>query len=117
MVDVTAVRLSARHGKCAETVTRLESISSTVSAWDDGAVANELLDLIDADPSVVHGQARFRGTRIPVSVVLDCLAVGMTADEIHAQYPSLPDEAVRAAIAYGALLAREELHPLEPMPR
>ena len=82
-----------------------------------GAVANELLDLIDADPAVVHGQARFRGTRIPVSVVLDCLAVGMTAEEIHGQHPSLPAEAVRAAIAYGALLAREELHPLEPMPR
>lgn len=67
-----------------------------------GGVANGLLDLIDADPAVVHGQARFRGTRIPVSVVLDCLAVGMTAEEIHAQYPSLPAEAVRAAIAYGA---------------
>jgi uncharacterized protein (DUF433 family) len=37
-------------------------------------MAQELLDLIDADPSVVHGQARFRGTRVPVSVVLDCLA-------------------------------------------
>ncbi len=86
-------------------------------AWDDGGVANELLDLIDAEPAVVHGKARFRGTRIPVSVVLDCLALGMTAEEIHAQYPSLPDEAVRAAIAYSALLAREELHPLESVPR
>ncbi|MDQ3756768.1 MAG: DUF433 domain-containing protein [Actinomycetota bacterium] len=80
-------------------------------------MANDLLDLIDADPAVVHGQARFRGTRVPVSVVLDCLAIGMTVEEIHAQYPSLPAEAVRAAIAYGALPAREELHPLEPMPR
>ncbi len=80
-------------------------------------MANQLLDLIDADPAVVHGQARFRGTRIPVSVVLDCLATDMTDDAIHAQYPSLPPGAVRAAIAYGALLAREELYPLEPAPR
>jgi uncharacterized protein (DUF433 family) len=80
-------------------------------------MANELLDLIDTDPEIVHGQARFRGTRIPVSVVLDCLAADMTEDEIRAQYPSLPAGAVRAAIAYGALLAREELHPVEPTPR
>lgn len=80
-------------------------------------VANKLLELIDVDPAVLHGQARFRGTRIPVSVVLDCLATGMAPEEVRAQYPSLPDDAVRAAIAYGALLAREELHPLEPMPR
>jgi len=80
-------------------------------------MANELLDLIDADPAVVDGQARFRGTRTPVSVVLDCLATDMTEDEIHTQYPSLPAGAIRAAIAYGALLAREELHPLEPVPR
>jgi len=32
--------------------------------------------LIDSDPSVVYGQARFRGTRVPVSVVLDCSRPG-----------------------------------------
>jgi uncharacterized protein (DUF433 family) len=79
-------------------------------------MANDALDLIEADPAVVHGQARIRGTRIPVSVVLDCLAAGLSEDEIRHQYPSLPDGAVRAAIAYGAQLAREELHPLESSP-
>ena len=81
---------------------------------DDGSMASELLDLIETDVAVLHGQARLRGTRISVSVVLDCLAAGMTEDAIRAEYPSLPGNAVRAAIAYGALLAREELHPIEP---
>jgi uncharacterized protein (DUF433 family) len=81
------------------------------------SMAQDLLDLIDADPSVLHGQARFRGTRVPVSVVLDCLATGMTDAEIHEQYPSLPADAARAAVAYGAHLAREELHPLKPTSR
>ena len=81
------------------------------------AVASELLDLIDVDPAVLHGQARFRGTRVPVSLVLDCLATGMAPEDIHRQNPSLPDKAVRAAIAYAAVLAREELHPLETMPQ
>lgn len=77
----------------------------------------ELMELIDVDPLVVHGQARFRGTRIPVSVVLDCLAAAMSDKEIHEQYPSLPDGSVRAALAYAAVLAREELHPLDSAPR
>lgn len=80
-------------------------------------MTQDLLDLIDADPSVLHGQARFRGTRVSVSVVLDCLAAGMTDAEITEHYPSLPANATRAAVAYGALLAREELHPLHPTSR
>ena len=47
--------------------------------------------------------------RIPVSVVLDCLADGMAIDEIIGQYPSLTSADVRAAAAYGAALAREEV--------
>ena len=63
-------------------------------------------DLIAAGPTVVHGQARIRRTRIPVSVVLDCLATGMTEEQIRAQYPSLPTGAVDAALAHAAFLAR-----------
>jgi uncharacterized protein (DUF433 family) len=68
-------------------------------------------DLIVTDPDVVHGQARVRGTRIPVSVVLDCLAAGLDEGEILRQYPTLTVAGVRAAAAYGAALAREEIHP------
>lgn len=67
------------------------------------------LDLISVDPAVCHGQACVRGTRIPVSVVLDALAEGMTEAEILEGYPTLTVEGVRAAAAYGAALAREEL--------
>jgi len=79
--------------------------------------AELLLDLSEPDPSVLHGQVRIRGTRVPVSVVLDCLAAGMTEVEIHEQYPTLPVDATRAALAYAAVLAREELYPLEPTSR
>lgn len=50
-----------------------------------------------------------RDTRVPVSVVLDSLAEGMTEDDILAGYPTLTVEGIRAAAAYGAALAREEL--------
>lgn len=68
--------------------------------------------LIAVDPEVVGGQAHVRGTRIPVSVVLDCLAAGLSEVEIQRQYPSLTVEGIRAAAAYGASLAREEVIPL-----
>ena len=64
---------------------------------------------ITADPGVCHGQACIRGTRIPVSVVLDNLAAGSAPEDIAASYPSLTVEDVRAAVAYGAELARERI--------
>jgi uncharacterized protein (DUF433 family) len=72
------------------------------------------LELISSDPLVMHGQAVIAGTRVPVSVVLDCLAAGMTVEEIVAEYPTVGAAGVRAAAAYGAMLAREELVPLPP---
>jgi uncharacterized protein (DUF433 family) len=65
--------------------------------------------LVATDPAVLSGQAVIAGTRVPVSVVLDCLAAGMSPDEVVAEYPTLTSEGVQAAAATGALLAREEL--------
>lgn len=69
-------------------------------------------NLIAVDPDIVGAQAHVRGTRIPVSVVLDCLAAGLSGDDVIEQYPSLTREGIRAAAAYGAALAREEIFPL-----
>jgi uncharacterized protein (DUF433 family) len=44
-----------------------------------------------------------------VSVVLDNLAAGLTAEEILKSYPSLTKESIQAAIAYAAELARERV--------
>jgi len=43
-----------------------------------------------------------------VSVILDNLAEGMTPEEIVKEYPPLTMEDIRAALAYAAILAREE---------
>ncbi len=66
-------------------------------------------DYITVDPTVCHGQACIKGTRIMVSIVLDNLAAGLTPDEIIRSYPSLSREAVQAAIAYAAELGRERV--------
>jgi uncharacterized protein (DUF433 family) len=67
---------------------------------------------ITADPEIMHGAVCFRGTRIPVSVVLDNLAAGETTEAILAEYPTLKPEHVPAAIGYAAALARERIVPL-----
>ena len=63
---------------------------------------------IEVHPEICHGQACFRGTRIPVSVVLDNLAVGVSQEEILANYPSLCTETIAAALAYASELAKEK---------
>lgn len=73
----------------------------------------EAADLIAVDPAILHGQAHIRGTRVPVSVVLDCVASGMTDNEILEEYPTLSLEGIRAAAGYGAALAREDVFPLD----
>ena len=64
---------------------------------------------ISADPDIMHGAVCFRGTRIPVSVVLDNLAADETAAAILEEYPSLKPEHIPAAIGYAADLARERV--------
>ena len=66
-------------------------------------------DYIMVDPDICHGKACINGTRIMVSVILDNLAIGLTAEEIVQSYPSLNREAVQAAITYAAELARERV--------
>jgi uncharacterized protein (DUF433 family) len=65
------------------------------------------LDSILTDPSVCHGRACIKGTPISVSVVLDNLAAGLAEDEIIHSYPALNRDAMRAATACAAELARE----------
>jgi uncharacterized protein (DUF433 family) len=73
--------------------------------------------LIAADPAVMHGAVCFQGTRIPVSVVLDNLAAGETAERILDQYPSLSSAHITAAMSYAAELARERVVAVPAEPR
>ena len=72
----------------------------------------DLLDLIAIDPAICHGQPCIKGTRVLVTVLLDALAAGLATDEIVGHYPTVTAEGVRAAAAYGAWLAKQEIHVL-----
>ena len=49
-------------------------------------------------PGVCGSRPTFRGTRVEVQTILDCLRAGRNMDEILASYPSVPRAAVREAI-------------------
>ena len=69
----------------------------------------ELLSRVTVDPAVCTGKPCIRGTRIYIAIILDALAEGLTPKEIVDHYPSLQTEDIRAAVAYAAELARENV--------
>lgn len=54
------------------------------------------------DPAIMIGKPIIKGTRIPVSLILNLLANGADNAEIKQDYPDLTDEDIKAAIAYAA---------------
>jgi len=64
---------------------------------------------IAVDPAVCHGKACVAGTRVLVSTILDSIADDCSEDDIVSQYPTLKHDDIRAALAYGAELARERM--------
>lgn len=49
------------------------------------------------DPAIVHGKPVIRGTRLPVTVVVESLAGGMTFEEVQREYDLTADD-IRAAV-------------------
>ena len=73
---------------------------------------SELLSRITVEPGRCGGKPCIKGTRIRVSLILDFLANGETTEGILVAYPQLTAEDIRAAIAYGAEVARERVIPV-----
>ena len=69
---------------------------------------------IVVDPRVLRGKAVIKGTRIPVYLILELLAAGMSVEDVLKEYPELKEEDIRAALEYASkLLKNEVVLPLE----
>ena len=66
---------------------------------------------IAVDPAICHGKACIKGTRVMVSVILDSLASGESAEEVAAAFRLAPKD-IQAALLYAAELAKERVVPL-----
>jgi uncharacterized protein (DUF433 family) len=69
------------------------------------------LDRITFNPKIMAGQACIRGIRVPVSLILNLLANGKTAEQIIEDYPYLELEDIEQCLLYAAWLSREEVYP------
>lgn len=70
---------------------------------------------IHSDPGICGGTPVFRGTRVTLRIVLASLAEGSTPAEIKDSFPTLTDDHLRAAIAFAAASAAEDM-PLPGAP-
>ena len=61
------------------------------------------------DPKICGGEPVIRDTRVTLRTVLASLAEGATVSEVLADFPSLTKDGVRAAIAFAAASAVEDL--------
>jgi uncharacterized protein (DUF433 family) len=66
-------------------------------------------DRIHRDPAVSGGEATFKGTRVTLRTVLASLAEGATTAEVLSDFPTLTEDDVRAAVAFAAASAQEDL--------
>lgn len=71
----------------------------------------DFLKRISINSEICHGKACIKGTRVLVSVILDNLAEGLSAQQILHEYPSLTKEDIHASLEYAAILAKEEILP------
>ncbi len=67
------------------------------------------------DSAICGGEPVFQGTRVTLKTVLASLSEGASNEEILQDFPSLTEQHIRAAIAFAATSAQEDL-PLMGIP-
>ena len=75
-----------------------------------------MFDRISIDPRICHGQACIKSTRIPVHQIVGMLANGDTIESLLKAYPTITREDIHACLDYAALLAEEQITPIEEVP-
>jgi uncharacterized protein (DUF433 family) len=77
----------------------------TMNARPEYPGGSQHASILTSNPEVMGGRPVFRGTRIPVDVLFENLADGVSLDEILETYPGLRREDAIAAI----MMAKERL--------
>lgn len=64
---------------------------------------------ITSDGNIMMGKPCFKGTRIPVELILEKLAYGEEIKDILAGYPRLTEESIRAALLFAVDSVRNDI--------
>ncbi len=65
---------------------------------------NEYLDKITSNLKILSGKPVFKGTRIPISIVLTMLRDGASFQKIIEEYPRLTEEDIKAVLDYSVYI-------------
>jgi uncharacterized protein (DUF433 family) len=72
-------------------------------------IPTELQNILVSDPDTLSGAVRFKGTRVPVQVLLDTLLRDHSIDYFLEGFPGVTREQVEAVIRYEQNALRREL--------
>ena len=77
----------------------------------------DIRDDISCNPKICGGDPVFKGTRVPIYLVLDLLEGGVNIPEILKRYyPQLSAESIKAALHYASeMIKRNEFVPFNPI--
>ena len=67
--------------------------------------------VIQVDPEIQGGAPVFRGTRVPVKNLFDCLEAGDSLDQFLASFPSVTREQAVAALELAREALAQDAHP------
>jgi len=68
-------------------------------------------DRVVVDPEIMVGKPVFKGTRIPLYIVLDLIGDGIPEEEIIKIYPDITDEDIKAALKFASMMMeRQEIY-------
>lgn len=71
-------------------------------------------DRIEIDPDIQHGKPVIQGTRVPVHILVESVAGGMSVEEVAEEY-GVESADVQAALRYASrLVSQEEITSLPP---
>ena len=62
------------------------------------------------DEKILGGKPVIKGTRIPVYLIVEMIANGLSIKDILKEYPELSEEDVKAALRYAASLLKREAY-------
>jgi uncharacterized protein (DUF433 family) len=66
--------------------------------------------VVESDPQRVHGAWVFRNTRLPISIVFECLAKSASIDDIIERYGGVTREQIEQVISFVADSLQEPVH-------
>ncbi|MCK4766068.1 MAG: DUF433 domain-containing protein [Candidatus Aminicenantes bacterium] len=66
-------------------------------------------DRIVVDPEIMIGKPVFKGTRIPIYIILDLVGDGVKGEKITEIYPNLTGADINAAIKFASLMMERQV--------